>query len=146
MSRRVVDSGTMRLSVEKKTGLAMKALRLLADDGGTVRAKELAPELESTVHYLPQVLGELVRAGWVKSYPGPTGGYRLVGKLEEHSLLDLVELLEGATDSQICVLEGDPCDSAESCSMHLAWLEARSELMRQLSEIPISSRPKGNRP
>ena len=134
------------MTVEKRTGLAIRALRLLAKRGGTIRAKELAPELETTVHYLPQVLGEVVRSGWVESSPGPTGGYRLVGKLEDHSLLDLIELLEGATDSQVCVLEGTPCDSAQPCSMHIAWLEARSELMQQLSVIPLSTRSKGNRP
>jgi len=136
----------MRLSVERKTGLALRALRLLDDHGGTMRARELAPALDTTVTYLPQVLGELVKASWVESSPGPTGGYQLVGRLEEHSLLDLIELLEGPTVSPVCVLEGVPCNSEQPCSMHVSWLEARTQLMDRLGEIPISNRPKGNRP
>ncbi len=129
----------MRLQMAQRTDLALRALHLLADRDTSTRAKEMAPELGTTPHYLPQVLRPLVKAGWVKSDPGPSGGYRLTVNLDDCSLLDLIEMLEGPSDDQVCVLKGGPCDDSDTCAMHASWLEVRTSLIHQLSSIPISS-------
>lgn len=99
----------------------------------------MAPELGTTPNYLPQVLRPLVQAEWVKSDPGPSGGYRLAMSLDDRSLLDLIELVEGPVDDHVCVLKGGPCDDSDTCAMHTSWLSVRTSLIHQLSTIPISS-------
>ncbi len=123
----------------QRTELALRALHLLEDEATTIRAKEMAPQLGTTANYLPQVLRPLVQAGWLESLPGPTGGYRLISDLADHSLLDLIEMIEGPTENQTCVLKGGPCDEADQCAMHSSWLDVRNTLLQQLSEIPIST-------
>jgi DNA-binding IscR family transcriptional regulator len=54
-------------------------------------------------------------------------------------LLDLIEMLEGPSDDQVCVFKGGPCDDSDTCAMHASWLEVRTSLIHQLSSIPISS-------
>ena len=67
----------MRLRIERRTELALRALGLLEERGDTMRAADMAPELGTTSQYLPQVLRPMVQAGWIDSEPGPTGGYRV---------------------------------------------------------------------
>jgi Rrf2 family transcriptional regulator, iron-sulfur cluster assembly transcription factor len=97
----------------------------------------MAPRLNTSVGYLPQVLRPLVRVGWVASEPGPNGGYSLAIDLDQVSILDLIEVMEGPTDSNTCVLQGGPCGGTAYCALHVPWLEARQGLIDRLSEVPI---------
>lgn len=129
----------MRLQIEQRTDLALRALRLLEAERSTMRAREMAPVLGTTAQYLPQVLGPLVTAGWLSSSPGPTGGYRLTTDLGQRSMLDLIEQTEGPINSEFCVLKGGPCGQAEYCALHLPWQEARTALIERLDQIPLTS-------
>lgn len=102
-----------------------------------MRAKEMAPTLGTTPTYLPHVLGPLVAAGWLRSEPGPLGGYRLYADLENRSILELIELSEGEVGGEGCVLRGGPCRPGEPCAIHSSWVEARAALAEKLDQIPI---------
>ena len=125
----------MRLEVTRKTDLAVRALCAL-DCRGKTKASELAKMIDTTPGFVPQVLSPLVHAGWVASEPGPTGGYRLDVPLEEISFLDVIEVVEGPTDTGECVLRGGPCGE-EPCALHDAWLPARRALTEQLAHTPL---------
>lgn len=129
----------MKLEIMQRTELALRALFLIGAAEATVRAADLAPELHTTFRYLPQVLRPLVLAGWLHSEPGPTGGYRLVAPLDTRTMLELIEVIEGPTDTQVCVLKGGPCGVRDRCALHVPWTEARNALVRRLNEIPLSS-------
>ena len=128
----------MRLSLEQRTDIALRAVRHLHAHGARVRGRELAPALGTTTNYLPQVLRPLVRADWVDSTPGPTGGYRLAIDPDRVSLLDLIELMEGPVSSAPCVLRGGPCGRQdETCALHDPWQGAREALMAELAATPV---------
>lgn len=131
----------MKLSLEQRTELALRAVRRLDRHGERVRARTLAPELGTSTQYLPQVLRPLVRAGWVDSEPGPTGGYRLVVDLRETSLLALIELMEGPTTPAPCVLRGGPCGGEDRCALHDPWQAARDALLAELAATPVAAPP-----
>lgn len=131
----------MRLEITRRSDLAMRLLRALESATEPVRAFDLAEQVGSTPQYIPQVLNPLVRAGWVNSEPGPRGGYRLSGPLNDTSVLKLIELVEGKTDSGHCVLRGGPCHGSEQCALHDAWAVAREALLDRLDRIPISRTP-----
>src|SRR4051812_6522876 len=107
-------------------------MALLARSSGRVKASVLAEALGTTVSFVPQVLAPLVRAGWVRSDPGPTGGYRCQAPLAEVSVLQVIEAVDGATDIGRCVAADRPCDGADPCLLHDAWAQARTELVRVL--------------
>ena len=129
----------MRLQLEQRTDLALRALRLLAGRTENMRAREMAPLLDSTPQYLPQVLAPFVSAGWLTSEPGPRGGYRLATDLHSRSMLELIELSEGPITTETCVLKGGPCGHTEYCAVHIPWQEARSALVERLNLIPVSA-------
>jgi Rrf2 family transcriptional regulator, iron-sulfur cluster assembly transcription factor len=123
----------------RRTDLALRALRLLERTGGTLRSAELAEHLGTTATFVPQVMSPLVRGGWLGSGTGPKGGYQLVGNLGEYSVLELIELIEGPTDTGRCVLRGGGCPETNVCSLHDAWVVARGALIERLRRTPVSA-------
>ncbi len=98
----------------------------------------LAESLKTTRQYLPQILNPLVKARWVRSTPGPHGGYELLVSLDEISLLQLIEVMEGPTENNTCVLNGEICPQEELCALHGAWQQARAALMAELSQMSLA--------
>lgn len=127
----------MRLEVTRKSDLAVRALRALAD-GGRMKGPALAESIGSTAGFVAQVLNPLVRAGWVRSDPGPTGGYVLTTRLDTVSVLAVVEAIEGPTDSGRCVLADRPCNELGACALHGAWMRARAKLIEELDATSVA--------
>jgi len=123
----------------KKSDLALKSLRCIGDsDGELVAGRGLAEKLGITTHYLPQVLSPLVKAGWVSSTPGPRGGYRLLVPLDEISVLDVIEVIEGRIEDQGCVQRGIPCPENDLCALHAPWQKARDAMLEELASATIA--------
>jgi Rrf2 family protein len=127
----------MRLAITRRADLAVRALVLLRS-GDQLKAGDLARALDSTPGFVPQVVGPLVKAGWVRSDPGPTGGYVMIVPPDEVSVLDVVEAVDGPTDDGRCVVADVPCGRDGTCALHFAWAQARDELTRSLAAVPVS--------
>lgn len=112
---------------------------LLANGDVRLKAAEVAEALDTTAGFVPQVLGPLVRSGWVRSDPGPTGGYRSVVSLEQLTVLDVIEAVDGPTDQGRCVVSGGPCGGSTTCALHDAWSRAQQVLLDALAAMPLSS-------
>lgn len=117
----------------------MRALRVLADDGGRVKGPQLAASVGSTAGFVSQVLKPLVRAGWVHSEPGPAGGYSLDASVADVSLLAVIESVEGPTDSGRCVLADRPCHQTGTCALHEPWQRARQQLLGELAATSVTT-------
>lgn len=128
----------MRLEVTRKSDLAVRALRVLAETPGRMKGPALAEAVGSTSGFVSQVLNPLVRNGWVRSDPGPTGGYSLAVDLASVSVLAVIEAIEGPTDTGRCVLVDRPCNETGTCALHGAWLRARGHLLRELDATSVA--------
>jgi Rrf2 family iron-sulfur cluster assembly transcriptional regulator len=133
-----VDSDTVRLEITRRADLAVRALLALAD-GRKLKASGLAEALGTTPAFVPQVLGPLVKSGWVRSDPGPTGGYSLVVGLDSLNVLEVVEAIDGPTESGRCVVEDRPCSrDGQVCVLHEPWARARGQLTASLRATPVA--------
>lgn len=128
----------MRLDLNKRTDLALRAMEELCVKESRVAGPELAEALNTTRQYLPQILNPLVKARWVRSTPGPHGGYELLIPLEDLTVLQLIEVMEGPTSNGTCVLTRDVCPQAELCALHGAWQQAREALINELDSISLA--------
>ncbi len=127
---------TMRLEVTRRADLAVRALVALAGVD-RLKAADLAEGLGTTAAFVPQVIGALVKRGWIRSDPGPTGGYTLVVSPERVSVLDVVEAVDGPTDDGRCVVADLACGRRSVCALHDAWTRARDELVGALDAVTI---------
>lgn len=111
----------------------MRAVVLLGATGQRLKSGELAEALGTTTGFVPQVVGPLVKAGWVRSDPGPQGGYRLTVSPADLSVLAVIEAVDGPTDDGRCVVDERPCSAVRPCALHHAWSTARQALLASLS-------------
>mgnify|MGYP002084665114 CR=1 FL=1 len=104
-----------------------------------MKSAMLAGRLGTTPGFLSQVLTPLVAHGWVRSDPGPTGGYTASVDLGRVSVLEIIEAVEGPTDSGRCVMEDRACAGSGPCALHRPWSGARAQLLTELSDTTLSS-------
>jgi Rrf2 family protein len=129
----------MRLDISRRADLAVRALLAIDGAGERVKADALAAELDTTAGFVPQVVGPLVKRGWVRSDPGPRGGYAAAVSLDAVSVLDVIEAVDGPTDAGRCVVADGPCGRAPHCALHTAWVRARDELVSHLGAQSMAS-------
>jgi Rrf2 family protein len=129
----------MRLEVTRRTDLATRALLALAATGERAKASDLAQALDASPGFVSQAMTPLVNRGWVRSDPGPAGGYASLVELADVSVLDVIEAVEGETDVTQCVLEDRACSGGGLCALHDAWAQARSHLLADLAGTPLSA-------
>jgi Rrf2 family protein len=129
----------VRLEVTRKADLATRVLLELSARGTRAKSAELADAVGTTPGFLTQVVAPLAGRGWVDSEPGPTGGYRATVPLHELSVLDVIEAIEGPSESGRCVLADKPCGGADQCALHVPWSRARAQLMSELARTPLST-------
>lgn len=131
----------MRLEVTRRSDLAVRVLHQLARAEGRTKGSALADAVATTPGFVAHVMAPLVRRRWVSSEPGPSGGYRLEVDLAEVSLLDVIEAVEGPTDTDRCVLADRTCDAAGTCALHVPWRRARAQLLDELAATAVGTVP-----
>jgi Rrf2 family transcriptional regulator, iron-sulfur cluster assembly transcription factor len=120
----------MRLELTKRGDYAVRAMLALArgSGNGLLSARRIADAMAIPVRFLPQVLGDLQRAGLVEAAPGRAGGYRLARAATAISLLEVIEAVEGDTRRRVCVLRGGPCGLDGTCDVHDVFAEGQEAL------------------
>ena len=135
----------MRLAINVKTDLGLKALRVLASERRVWTASALADRVSTTPMFIREAMGAFVKAGWVYSGPGPSGGYLYADVSPAPSLLDVIEAIEGPTAPDRCVLHnGERCGLLSGrplCELHDGWIRACEVLVAVLAATPAINAP-----
>jgi Rrf2 family protein len=129
----------VRLEVTRRADLAIRALLALSGARERTKASQLAEQVGTTKGFLTQVMNPLVQRGWVRSDPGPTGGYAASFEPAEVSVLAVIEAVEGPVDTGRCVLEDRACAKGGTCALHVPWSHARAHLLDELDQQRLSS-------
>src|SRR5450631_832324 len=89
------------ISITSKSPYALQALVELHrhGDSGPVPIAELARRREIPVQFLEQLFASLRRSGVLRSQRGVKGGYSFARPATEITVLEIVELLDGALGS-----------------------------------------------
>jgi Rrf2 family protein len=118
--------------LSKKTRYAIVALTRLAREfgNGPVQIREIAEKEKIPQRFLENILLELRKLGILGSKLGKEGGYYLVKKPGEVSLLDIVRYFEGTIALMYCVSEKayrpcEFCKDESSCQIRLVFKEVR---------------------
>jgi Rrf2 family protein len=129
----------MRPELTKRADYAIRAMLALSRSAGNgpTSARLIAEEWSIPVRFLPQVLGDLGRAGLVRAEAGRNGGYRLGRPSAEISLLDIIEAVEGDSRRRTCVLRGGPCGASGECAVHDVFASAQDALLGTLAGVSL---------
>jgi len=128
----------MRIELTRRGDYAVRAALVLAQPGaGQMTSAGLAAATGIPRSYVPQVVGDLVRAGLVANRRGRAGGYRLAKEPSAISLLEIVEAAEGRRSQRTCVIRGGPCRRDGACDVHEAFAGAERAAFGTLASVAL---------
>lgn len=114
-------------------------------EGRYLSTKALAELHGLPKEYLSKALQSLSQAGLVHTMLGPSGGYRLARPPTELTFLDIVEAVEGRTQTFVCnnirvnnpCRPRDRCDSSPCAVARIMW-EADEAWRQKLRGVTLS--------
>jgi cysteine desulfurase len=131
----------MRLQLTRRSDYAIRAsiaLALVAPARSFLPAPRIAERMRIPLSFIPQVLGDLSRAGIVETASGKNGGYRLLRPPVLLPVLDVIEAVEGPARSGRCSLDDHGCDGSDPCALHETWTAAQTAFIDVLAGTSLA--------
>ena len=123
------------------SGYAVRALTYLAlRPKGEERClvRDIAEATELPQHFLGKVLQDLARAGVLKSWKGPGGGFSLARPPEQITLFQIVEVFGEGAEFDRCAVGFAQCSDERPCTLHDAWKATRATVRQYLERTTLA--------
>jgi len=119
---------------------ALRVMADLANHEGWVSLGDIAERQGISRKYLEQVMALLLKAGYVESTRGKSGGYRLARPAEEYTLGNILRAVEGTLAPVACLdcTSGEICPRVEDCPTVDVWRDLGSVTSAYLNEKRLS--------
>ena len=128
----------MRLSTKGRYGLRALVDLAAHEEGEAVSLASTAQRQKLSLNYLEQVFGRLRRAGIVAGVKGSNGGFRLTRDMDEITVKEVLEALEGEFSIAEDVGE-DTQDPVRNALRELLWDEIDRRVDQFLQEKTLGS-------
>ena len=129
----------MKLELTRRGDYTVRAMIALAEAGNDqLSARAIGARMRIPASFVPQVMAHLSRVGMARATLGRRGGYRLAMPPGDISLLEIVEVAEGASGRRTCVLRGVPCKQGGTCQVHDTFAAAQQALLVILGQTMLS--------
>lgn len=127
----------MKISTKGRYGLRI-LLDLALHSGEKLRLiRDIAQSQQISEKYISRLIIDLRRAGMVKSVRGSKGGYELAKAPQEITLLDVVEVMEGALSIVDCVREPGQCSRNQGCATREIWRKLNAEIRDAMQKVTL---------
>lgn len=102
------------------------ALRIMLDiaeqkGDGYVSVRDISQRQNITIKYMEQIVSTLHKAGYLASFRGNSGGYRLSKEPEEYIIGDILRLMEGNISPSPCTEDNFDCPMKRECRAYDFW-------------------------
>lgn len=129
----------MRITLE--SDYALRILTELAEHNDVVDATTLSVATSVTIRFTLKILNKLVKNGFVSSYKGAKGGYKLKLPKEEITLKSVIELIDGPIVIARCLETSEACSlnkDKTSCTYHHIFNTISLDVAKKLEAITIA--------
>ena len=93
-------------------------LALYSSPQQKVGIKRISEELGIPMPFLGKILQNLAKVNILDSTKGPKGGFALARPAMDISLMEIVEIIDGAGSFDQCVIRTATCNPDSPCSLH----------------------------
>lgn len=123
-----------------ETDYAIRIVYALALEGKRTDAQSISEITGVTLRFSLKILRKLVASGIVKSYKGSQGGYEMARPLDQISLNDVIETIEGEYNLNRCTSGTYNCTRKRDrpCQFQKAFLEISKDVRKKLDEYKFS--------
>ena len=98
----------------------------------------LAAAANAPASFLSKVLQALTRAGLISSRRGQLGGFEMLPRGRQASVLEVVEAIDGPIRLNVCVQHGPSCSRKSWCPAHPVWQLAQAAMIDVLRSASIA--------
>jgi len=128
------------MQITRQADYALRAMLYLAKMDPTQRSatSQIAEIQQIPPSFLAKIISQLSIAGLIHTSRGARGGVSLARPIEDVSLLDVVEAIDGPISLNECTHNQDSCPFGEECPIHPIWCEAQKELVDKLKNTRFS--------
>ena len=126
------------LKITRKVEYALIALRhmQLKQSEELTSTKEIATRYGVPQQLLAKTLQHMARDGIIEAVQGPAGGYRLATNLEQISMKDFFEKLEGPLGMMDCYFDSD-CIQFGSCNIRVPIQRINDNMRNLFSQMSV---------
>ena len=126
------------LKITKRIEYALIALTHMKnyDSDKLVTSKDMAMQYSIPKELLAKTLQLMAKIGYIKAIKGPHGGYKSNLKLEDISLKDFIESIEGPLGLIECQIN-DECSQINSCNIKEPIKRINKNLLNFLDNISL---------
>ena len=126
--------------ITRDTDYAMRALCYIdRQKKRVVSVRDLSRELDIPRPFLRKLLQRLTRERIVSSYKGRQGGFTLAIPAQKVCLADLIEIFQGNTRLNECLLKDKPCPRISRCPLSAALGAIERDVVAKLKALTIAS-------
>jgi len=127
----------MRLTTKGRYGMRLVLDIAQHDSVGPVSMSEVSLRQDISLKYLERLVGELQRAGFIKSIRGRVGGHVLAMPPERITVGDVVRALEGESPDFPCGNNRLACPRSVHCLTRAIWVAADQAMFEQLDSVTV---------
>lgn len=129
----------MILRITNSSEYAIRAIVFMAKNPEvSYSATELYSQIDAPLKFLAKILQKMTRKKILKSQRGVKGGFKLAIPLENLTLVDIIEAVDGPIALNKCLLYNYECNREVLCPIHPIWVEAQERLKESLSKKTIA--------
>lgn len=93
-----------------------------------ITLKEISESENISLKYLERIIAMLTKAKLVSTQRGSTGGYKLIKKPEDYTILEIIEASEGPINTVECTEGHSTCPKKNTCTSKKIWCELNSTI------------------
>jgi len=127
----------MRLTTKGRYGMRLVLDIAQHEKYGPVSMAETSLRQDISAKYLERLVGELQRAGIVKSLRGREGGHLLAMPPEKITVGDIVRVLEGESAQLACSHNRLSCPRSVHCLTRSIWIAADQAMFEKLDSVTV---------
>jgi FeS assembly SUF system regulator len=128
----------IRVTKQTDYGMLMLAHMGSRPYGELHTARALTEETGLPGPMVSKILKHMARAGIIGSHRGVNGGYSLAESVDDISVANLIEALEGPIGMTACSVESGCCEHQAGCPAQNNWSRISRAINEALERIPLS--------
>jgi Rrf2 family protein len=123
-------------SLSEAASIALHGIILVAQEKEGLNVIKIAERTDTSKHHVAKVMQRLVKAGYLTSQRGPSGGFLLRKKPEDINFLDVYEAIEGPIEITSCPMDKQICPF-DKCIMNNVTSKMTLEFKTYLSNQTV---------
>ena len=135
------DRCNSSMQLTRAADYAVRVMVYLATLSDEKRAllPDLAHATDAPGSFLSKVLQSLAHAQLISSRRGKLGGFTILPRGREATMLQVVQAIDGPICLNVCLNGNKECERKPSCPAHPVWARAQRAMLEVLTSATISS-------